>query len=437
MKLLVVGSGGREHAIVWKLRESPRVQAVLCAPGNGGIADQARCLPIEANHTAEMIRAVERERIDCVIVGPEAPLARGLADDLRAHGVPVVGPGRAAARLEASKVFAKEFMIRHGIPTARFAIFDRSEEALRFLDSREARYPLVVKADGLAAGKGVVVARTHEEARDAVTRIMVHREFGAAGDRVLIEDCLEGVEASYIVLTDGDAVVPAVAAQDHKAVFDNDQGPNTGGMGAYSTDGILGAALERSILEKIIQPAIRGMGSEGAPFQGFLYAGLMLTSGGPQVLEFNVRMGDPEAQAILPRLESDFGLLCERLVQGRLREYRAQWSKNVALCVVLASGGYPGPYATGKPITGLEMAGEDPRIMIFHAGTSRQGDACITKGGRVLGVTAVDRDLQNAVIAAYEAVNKIHFDGMHHRHDIGAKALNTAKQFHTGPGSTQ
>jgi phosphoribosylamine--glycine ligase len=253
--------------------------------------------------------------------------------------------------------------------------------------------------------------------------MMVEREFGNAGDRLVIEDCLTGVEASYIVFTDGEAVVPAVAAQDHKAVFDNDQGPNTGGMGAYSTDAILGPELEKAILETVIRPAIAGMRAEGSPFQGILYAGLMLTSAGPRLLEFNVRMGDPEAQAILPRLESDFAVLCDRLVQGRLAEYQARWTQSAALCVVLASGGYPGSYAKGKPISGLDMAADDPRITVFHAGTLRHNGAYVTHGGRVLGVTAVDRDLQGAVIAAYEAVNRIHFEGMHYRRDIGAKGL--------------
>jgi phosphoribosylamine--glycine ligase len=370
-----------------------------------------------------LAKAVEREKIDCVLVGPEAPLAAGLADYLRARGVPVLGPSQSAARLESSKVFSKKFMAHHGIPTAPFTVHSEPGQTLAFLDSSETRYPLVVKADGLAAGKGVVVAHTRGEARDAVRRIMIEREFGAAGDKVIVEDCLEGIEASYIVFTDGETIVPAVAAQDHKAVFDDDQGPNTGGMGAYSTDDILGPELERAVLEMVVRPVIAGMRAEGTPFRGMLYAGLMLTCAGPRVLEFNVRMGDPEAQAILPRLDSDFAVLCEKLVQGRLSEYQAKWSKNAALCVVLASGGYPGAYAKGKRISGLDMAAEDRRIVIFHAGTARQGDSYVTQGGRVLGVTAVAEDLRAAVIAAYEAVNKIHFEGMHCRRDIGAKGL--------------
>lgn len=423
MRILVIGSGGREHALVWKLGQSSRVRALLCAPGNGGIARSARCIPVQPNDSAAISDLVRREKIDLVVVGPEAPLASGLVDHLRASDVNVLGPARDAARLESSKVFAKEFMSRHGIPTAGYAVYKDPQEALAFLDSSEARFPIVVKADGLAAGKGVIVARTAPEARAAVRQIMIDREFGSAGERVVIEECLEGIEASYIVFTDGETVLPAVASQDHKAVFDNDAGPNTGGMGAYSTDDILGAELERDVLERIIRPAIEGMRKEGSPFQGILYAGLMLTMRGPQVLEFNVRMGDPEGQVILPRLKSDFPELCETLCRGRLKEYKAVWDSGAAVCVVLASGGYPGPYSKGKIITGLGMAEEDGRIAVFHAGTRQEGGNFITDGGRVLGVTAIDRDLASAMMAAYEAVNKIHFEGMHYRRDIGAKGL--------------
>jgi len=424
MRILVVGSGGREHALVWKLLRSERVQEVLCVPGNGGIESDVRCFPVPPADQGALLELVRRERIDIVVVGPEAPLAAGLADHLRAHGIAVLGPGRAAARLEASKVFAKEFMARHGIPTAAFTVHDRIPEALARLNSSEVRYPLVVKADGLAAGKGVVVARSHEEARAAVEGIMVERQFGAAGDRIVIEEFLEGTEASFIVFTDGDAVVPAVAAQDHKAVFDNDRGPNTGGMGAYSTDTILEPGMQDTILSGIVRPVIDAMKAEGAPFQGILYTGLMLTPAGPRVLEFNVRMGDPEGQVILPRLASDFAALCDALCQGRLNEYQATWSSKAAVCVVLASGGYPGAFEKGKVISGLKMAEEDSNIVVFHSGTRRQGKTIVTDGGRVLGVTAVADHLSSALISAYEAVNKIHFEGMHYRRDIGAKGLD-------------
>jgi phosphoribosylamine--glycine ligase len=366
---------------------------------------------------------VRKEKIDFVVIGPEAPLASGLADALITAGIGVLGPSQRAAQLESSKVFSKDFMARHGIPTAQYAAYRDPRAAVAYLESAEARYPIVIKADGLAAGKGVVVARGLEEARSAVQRIMIDREFGSSGDQIIVEECLEGIEASYIVFTDGETILPAVAARDHKAALDNDAGPNTGGMGAYSNDDILGCELEQEVLKRVIRPTIEGMKNEGSPFRGILYAGLMLTTRGPQVLEFNVRMGDPECQVILPRLESDFSELCEAICQGRLKSYKAAWNNGAAVCVVLASGGYPGPYAKGKIISGLEMAQEDPRVAVFHAGTKLEGDRFLTDGGRVLGVTAVDQDLQSAMMHAYEAVNKIHFEGMHYRRDIGLKGL--------------
>jgi phosphoribosylamine--glycine ligase len=366
---------------------------------------------------------VRKGKIDFVVIGPEAPLASGLADALITAGIGVLGPSQKAAQLESSKVFSKDFMARHGIPTAQYAAYRDPRAALAYLESVEARYPIVIKADGLAAGKGVVVARGLEEARSAVQRIMIDREFGSSGDQIIVEECLEGIEASYIVFTDGETILPAVAARDHKAALDNDAGPNTGGMGAYSNDDILGRELEQEVLKRVIRPTIEGMKNEGSPFRGILYAGLMLTTRGPQVLEFNVRMGDPECQVILPRLESDFSELCEAICQGRLKSYKAAWNNGAAVCVVLASGGYPGPYAKGKIISGLEMAQEDPRVAVFHAGTKLEGDRFLTDGGRVLGVTAVDQDLQSAMMHAYEAVNKIHFEGMHYRRDIGLKGL--------------
>lgn len=423
MRVLVIGSGGREHALVWKLRQSRLIREVLCSPGNAGIAKDARCVPIPPQDHAALAELARREKVDCIVVGPEAPLASGLADYLSSQGLSVVGPSQNAAKLEASKVFAKEFMARHGIPTASFSVHVNSDDALKRLDSQEIHYPIVVKADGLAAGKGVIIARTPVEARQAVHRLMVEREFGSAGDRIVLEDFLEGVEASFIVFTDGKTIVPAVAARDHKAAYDNDSGPNTGGMGAYSTDDILGVELENSILDTIVRPVIDGMRMQGNPFQGMLYAGLMLRQGKPYVLEFNVRMGDPEGQVILPRLESDFAGLCEALCQGRLGDYKAAWRVSAAVCVVLASEGYPGSYTKGKVISGLRMAEEDSRIVIFHSGTRRDGENFVTDGGRVLGVTATGVDLSSAVMCAYEAVNKIHFEGMHYRRDIGAKGL--------------
>ena len=427
MRILVIGSGGREHTIVWKLAQSSRVQAILCAHGNAGIAQVARCVPVQPNDFAAVTDLVRKERIDFVVVGPEAPLAAGLVNHLKAEGIGVLGPTREAAQLESSKVFSKDFMARHNVPTARYSTYTDARSAIAYLESREAAFPIVVKADGLAAGKGVVVARDVREAGDAVQRMMVAREFGASGERVIIEECLKGIEASYIVFTDGKTIVPAVAARDHKAVFDNDEGPNTGGMGAYSTDDILGPELEQEVLKRVIRPVIDGMSSEGFPFQGILYAGLMLTDRGVQVLEFNVRMGDPECQVILPRLTSDFADLCEALCHGRLKEYEPAWSADAAVCVVLASGGYPGPYEKGKAITGLAMAEENRRVAVFHAGTRKEGDRFVTDGGRVLGVTATEKDLASAMMMAYEAVNKIHFEGVHYRRDIGAKGLPSSR----------
>jgi len=423
MRILVVGSGGREHALVWRLRRSKSVQEVFCAPGNGGIERDARCFSVAAQDQEGLLALIRHRSIDCVVVGPEAPLAEGLVDRLQAEAVPVLGPRRDAARLEASKVFSKQFMQRHHVPTGAFHVCSRPEEAFALLDSREVHFPLVVKADGLAAGKGVIIARDRAEARQAVRRIMIEREFGASGEQLLMEEFLAGVEASYIVFTDGNTILPAVASRDHKAAYDNDQGPNTGGMGAYSTDNILGPEQEKNVIETVIRPVIEGMNQEGTPFQGILYAGLMLTDQGPRVLEFNVRMGDPEGQVILPRLESDFGELCEAVCTSRLADYKVSWSTGSAVCVVLASGGYPGAYQKGKAITGLDLAEEDPRVAVFHSGTRRDGDRLLTDGGRVLGVTALADDLRTAVGSAYEAVSKIHFDGMHYRKDIAAKGL--------------
>jgi phosphoribosylamine--glycine ligase len=409
---------------VWALRRSSRVSHIVCSPGNGGIVRDAACYPVSlSDHKAVLDLAIS-QKIDLVVVGPEAPLAAGLADFLDGHGLPTVGPSQAAARLEASKVFAKEFMARHEIPTAEFSVHQSPSEALAAVESSEARYPMVVKADGLAAGKGVVVVRDRQEAAESIRRMMVEKEFGSAGEKVVLEEFLAGREASYIVFTDGTTIVPAVAARDHKAAYDDDQGPNTGGMGAFSTDGILTPEIEKYVLERVIHPVVRGMKEEGCLFKGMLYAGLMLTPKGPKVLEFNVRMGDPEGQVILPRLGSDFAVLCESLARGRLADYRAEWGGSAAICIVLASGGYPGAYSKGKVISGIEMAEEDPRVVVFHAGTRRLDSSLVTDGGRVLGVTAVDKDLASAMVQAYEAVNKIHFDGMQYRRDIGASGLS-------------
>jgi phosphoribosylamine---glycine ligase len=425
MRVLVLGSGGREHAIAWRLRQDG--SHVICAPGNGGIEKDARCLPLPLDDVPALLEAARHERIDLVVIGPEAPLAAGLADRLRAERIPVVGPSRAAARLESSKVFAKEFMTRHSIPTAAFSAHSTVADALKRLGSSETQYPLVIKADGLAAGKGVIVAHDELEARSAINRILVTREFGDAGDRLILEEFLPGREASFIVFTDGENIQPAVPAKDHKAVYDNDSGPNTGGMGAFSTDTILDETTRRIVMDQVIIPTVAGMKEEGSPFSGMLYAGLMLTPEGPRVLEFNVRMGDPEAQVILPRLQSSLTALFHAISVNALNNYRISWKTDAALCVVLVSEGYPGHYERGRAILGLEIAVEDPRIQVFHSGTRRRDGTLVTDGGRVLGVTAIAPELAGAAVAAYEAVNKIHFSGMHYRRDIGRSA--------TGAGS--
>ena len=423
---MIIGSGGREHAMAWKLSRSPLVTEVICVPGNGGMAGIARCAAINQMNFAEITELALVQRVDYVLVGPEAPLAAGIVNHLKSVNIKTLGPTRRAALLESSKVFAKDFMVRHNIPTAGYATYHEAADALARLKSPGVKYPLVVKADGLAAGKGVVVAANVEEASDAVKRIMIDREFGDAGDRLIIEDCLKGIEASYIVFTDGKTVLPAAAARDHKAAFDNDEGPNTGGMGTYSADDILGPELEEEVLRRIIHPAIDGMRAEGESFKGILYAGLMLTGQGPQTLEFNVRMGDPECQVILPRLESDFAELVAAICEERLEDYKAAWRPGAAVCVVLASGGYPGSYEKGNMITGIEAAEEDRSVAVFHAGTSRNGDAVLSDGGRVLGVTATASSLVSAIERAYAAVGKIHFDGMAFRRDIGAKGLKAS-----------
>ena len=419
MRVLVIGSGGREHALVWKLRQSPRVSRVYAAPGNGGMAEGAECLPLSATAVAELVRFAEEEGIDLTVVGPEAPLLSGLVDRFEKRGLKVFGPRREAARIEGSKRFAKELMARHGIPTARFRAFTDAAEAKRYV--REQGAPIVVKADGLAAGKGVVVARTVEEAEEAVRQAMEERVFGAAGEEVVIEECLFGQEMSLMAFVDGETVRPMEPAQDHKPVFDGDRGPNTGGMGAYSPVPQISREVVRQAVDEILKPTARALAEEGIHYRGVLYAGLMITPEGPKVIEFNARFGDPEAQVILPRLESDLAEILLAAAEGRLAEVEIRWKEEAAVCVVMASEGYPGSYRTGLPIRGLpEPAGD--RI-VFHAGTRREGDRIVTAGGRVLGVTALGSDLAEARNKAYDAVESIRFQGAHFRRDIADRAL--------------
>jgi phosphoribosylamine--glycine ligase len=421
MKVLVLGSGGREHALIWKLRQSPRLQQLYCAPGNGGIAEEAECLPVDLRTLDSITALGARLQPDLTVVGPELPLSLGVVDEFTRRGWPVFGPTQAAARLEASKSFAKEFLQRHRIPTASFAICDSIEQVRSALGHFHA--PVVVKADGLAAGKGVVIAKSKEEAASVAAEMLSGKMLGEAGARVVLEECLKGDELSFLVFSDGERAAPLVAAQDHKRVGDGDTGPNTGGMGAYSTSDIVDDQMRDWLVNHVARPVVAGMKAEGTEFKGVLYCGLMMTARGPMVLEFNCRFGDPETQPILMRLESDLVDALEASIQGRVSDGDFKWSEDASVCVVMASGGYPGTFAMGKRIDGLDEAGAVKGVKVFHAGTSKRDGDYYTAGGRVLGVTARARDLETAVERAYEACAKIRFDGAHYRKDIAGKAL--------------
>ncbi len=424
MKILVLGSGGREHALVWRLRKSPSVDHLWCAPGNGGICAEAECVPADLKGVAGVASLAARLGADLTVVGPEAPLVLGIADEFARCGLALLGPSKASARLEGSKVFAKEFMARHKIPTAQtFGIFDRADAAraaLRTIDG-----PVVLKADGLCAGKGVLVTSERAEAEKFVARSLEQNEFGDSGTPLMIEEALQGTELSYMVLTDGEHIAPLAPTQDHKRAFDGDQGPNTGGMGAYSADGMLSPALEEQILSTIVRPTLAGLSTEQSPYNGFLYCGLMLTSSGPKVLEFNCRLGDPETQPLMMRFDSDLGAVLQATVEGQLDKAKVRWKPGASTCVVMASGGYPGPFEAGKPIAGLEAAAQISGAKVFHAGTRRQEAAYYTSSGRVLGVTAVGASLRAATDLAYQAAQKIHFDDAHYRNDIARSAQQT------------
>jgi phosphoribosylamine--glycine ligase len=420
MKILVIGSGGREHAITWTLHHSRHVSQIICAPGNAGIELIAPCSAIDVARIDQLMALAEAARVDLTVVGPEAPLVSGIVDAFGERGLKILGPTQAAAQLEGSKVFAKEFMARHRIPTAPFTVCDSARSALAAIQSGRFQFPLVVKADGLAAGKGVTVAQTREAAEQAIKQAMVDQVFGAAGDRVVIEECLFGRECSFLLFTDGEMIVPMPAAQDYKRALDGDQGPNTGGMGSISAPGLIDENIWTSIRETIARPTVQAMSREGHPYRGVLYIGLMLTENGPKVLEYNVRMGDPETQVVLPRLETDLVEIGEAIIAGELSKVEVRWNQNAVACVVIASGGYPGSYAKGFPIEGLDQAASIPHVIVFHAGTARSSDGrIITAGGRVLGVTAVGRDLPEAVDRAYRAISHIHFEHRQYRHDIG------------------
>ncbi len=422
MKVLVIGSGGREHAIVWKLSQSRHVDKIYCATGNAGIAEIAECIDVDMSNFDALLDLVRYEWIDLTIVGPEDPLSRGIVDVFEKEGRRIIGPTKAAAQLESSKVFAKEFMKKYRIPTAEYKVFTSYLHAEDYVRMKGA--PIVIKADGLAAGKGVIVASTVDEAIDALRFIIKDRAFGNAGNKVIVEECLKGEEASFMVFTDGRTIVPMVSSQDHKRVFDNDKGPNTGGMGAYSPAPVITKELESVVMDTIMRPTIEGLRSEGIKYKGILYAGLMIDNGQPNVLEFNCRLGDPETQPVLLRLDTDLVDICMAIADEKLSDVNIEWKDEAAVCVVLASGGYPGKYEKGKIISGLNDAKEMDDVVVFHAGTSFNNNEIVTNGGRVLGVTALGKGIRAAKERAYEAIKKIHFEGMHYRSDIADKALN-------------
>jgi phosphoribosylamine--glycine ligase len=423
MRVLVVGGGGREHALVWALARDRSVARIVCAPGNAGIASLASVVPLDVADPAAVLALATAEQVDLTVIGPELPLTKGVVDLFAASGRAVVGPTRAAAELESSKAFAKAFMSRHRVPTAHYRLCDDAPGALDAIASGEFSFPVVLKADGLAAGKGVVVAPDRPSAETAVREAMIDRRFGDAGARLVVEEFLEGQEASFFVVTDGREAVTLPSAQDHKRVFDHDQGPNTGGMGAFAPSPLVDAATSRRILDEIVRPVIDGMRFEGREFRGFLYVGLMLTPEGPKVVEFNVRLGDPETQVVLPLIEGDLVPLLSQAASGRLEQAVCAAAIRVSVGVVLASAGYPERYETGKRIAGLDDAASMRDVLVFHAGTARFGDDIVTAGGRVLTVVGLGTDYQEAIGRAYDAAGVISFEGRHMRRDIGAKAV--------------
>ena len=425
MKILIFGAGGREHALAWAAKKSSRVTEVVCAPGNGGMAGLARLVPVSLSDLDALVQVAVREQADLTIVGPELPLSLGLVDELQLRGLKVFGPTKAAAMLESSKSFAKRFLQRHQIPTANYAVCTTPEDVEKAIEFFHA--PIVVKADGLAAGKGVVICQSRRAALEAAQGLFSGKLLGSQEQQLVIEEFLVGEEVSFLCLSDGTHVAPLVAAQDHKRIGEGDTGPNTGGMGVYSTDKILEPEMQEWVMKHIARPAIKGMAEEDTPFVGVLYIGLMMTARGPQVLEFNARFGDPETQAIVMRLDSDLIDVLEACVEGRLSETEFKWKPGASACVILASGGYPGAFQTGYEIDGLGEVAGMPDVQVFHSGTALVGGRVRTTGGRVLGVTAAGGDLKEALASAYAAASKIHFDGMYFRKDIGHRALNKAQ----------
>jgi len=421
MKALVVGKGGREHAIAWKLAQGKDVEKVFVAPGNAGTGSVGENIDIKADDFGGLAGFAEKEGIGLTIVGPEDPLVNGLVDFFEEKGLRAFGPGKKASLIEGSKTFTRDLLKKYGIPSADYAAFENAVEARAYL--REKGAPIVVKADGLAAGKGVVVAESLQEAEKAIESIMLDKKFGEAGSKILLEEKLVGEEASYLVFTDGKSIKPMVSSQDHKRAFDNDLGPNTGGMGAYSPAPIVTREMEERILKEVMQPTVDAMAKEGRAFKGVLYAGLMITGQGPKIVEFNARFGDPETQVILPRLESDLAEIMLACIDGNLKEQEIKWSPKPCCCVAMASGGYPGKYEKGKEISGLDEAGKLPETVVFHAGTRQEDGNVVTDGGRVLGVSSLGATIKESIDNAYKAVEKISFEKAHFRKDIGQKAL--------------
>ncbi|MHB8846046.1 MAG: phosphoribosylamine--glycine ligase [Nitrospirota bacterium] len=423
MNVLVVGGGGREHALVWKASQSPRVSKIYAAPGNAGMAQIAECVPVKAEDIAGLLAFAKAKAVDLTIVGPEGPLSMGIVDEFRKAGLRVFGPARNAAEIEANKAFTKDLMKKYRIPSADYGTFTDRSAAEAYVRSKGA--PIVVKAAGLAAGKGVVVAETIEEAIEALDLIMTKKAFGAAGAVVVVEECLRGEEASFMAFTDGKTVVPMASSQDHKRVFDADKGPNTGGMGAYSPAPVVTKQIEKQVMETVMNPTVRAMEKEGRLFKGILYAGLMIHNGEAKVLEFNARFGDPETQPVLARLDSDLIEIIESILDGKLASLKIKWKSDSAVCVVMASGGYPGTYSKGKEIMGLDKAAGHKDVMVFHSGTALRDGKVVTDGGRVLGVTGIGPSVAAAIDNAYAGVREISFEGAHYRKDIGARALET------------
>jgi phosphoribosylamine--glycine ligase len=423
MRILIVGNGGREHALAWKIRQSPLVSDLYCAPGNAGIAEIADCVPIDSSNIVEVADFAQTVRADLTVVGPELPMVLGIGDEFVRRGLTIFCPSRGAAEIEGSKVFAREFMSRHKVPAPRHEVCKSATEALAFVRKAPFGYPFVVKADGLASGKGTIVVQTSQEAKAAVEAIMTEKRFGSAGGKVVMEEFLHGEEASFLVFSDGSRVVPMASVQDHKRALDGDKGPNTGGMGTVSPTTSISLDGHKRIMQEIVVPTIAGLAEEGRRFQGVLYAGLMMTDAGPKVLEFNARFGDPETQVIMARMRSDIVPILDQCARGALGEIRIEWAKEPAVCVVVASRGYPDAPETGKTITGLDSLKEWSDVVVYHAATKREDGQVRTVGGRVLGVTALGANLESAIARAYAAIDKIRFEGMTFRRDIGARAL--------------